>query len=86
MAEGLSAAEAVKAAYIVDTVVWNQVRLLPLVLDKDYMNMQRKLKKLSGKECAELIDEEEVMDDDISENENLLVMKMQEMSPEYSNS
>ena len=27
-----------------------------VVLDKDYMNMQRKLRKLSGKECAELID------------------------------
>ena len=47
MAEGLSAAEAVKAIYIIDTIVWHQTRFLPLVLDKDYVNMQSKLKKLS---------------------------------------
>ena len=46
MAEGLSAAEAVKAIYIIDTIVWHQPRFLPLVLDKDYVNMQSKLKKL----------------------------------------
>ena len=48
MAEGLSAAEAVKAVYVIDTVVWGQVRFLPLELDKDYINMHGKLKKLSG--------------------------------------
>ena len=49
MAEGMSAAEALKFGYIWDTEVHDQVRYLPLVLDKDYINMQRKLKKLSRK-------------------------------------
>ena len=49
MAEGMSAAEALKCGYIWDSEVHDQVRYLPLVIDKDYISMQRKLKKLSGK-------------------------------------
>jgi len=46
MSENLSASEALKAVYTVDTVVWGQTRLLPLRLDKSYMSAYKKLKKL----------------------------------------
>ena len=62
MAESLSAAEAIKAVHIIDTVVWDQVRLLPLELDKDYQNMQRKLKRLIVKDL-ETSSREETVDD-----------------------
>ena len=48
MAEGMSAAEAIKSTFVVDTVVHEQFRLLPLALDKDYNNTRSKLKKLSS--------------------------------------
>ena len=46
MAESLSASEAIRAIYIVDTTVWNQTRYLPLELDKMYTNSLAKYKKL----------------------------------------
>ena len=60
MAEGLSAAEAVKCAFIWDTEVYDQKRLLPLALDKDYINMKAKLKKLSGESNVDVDEEPEV--------------------------
>ena len=48
MAEGLSASEAIRAVYIIDKVIWNQVRYLPLRLDKSYMKAYTKLKKMSS--------------------------------------
>ena len=45
MSENLSASEAIKAVHIIDTVVWGQIRILPLRLDKVYMNSRKKLKK-----------------------------------------
>ena len=48
MAEGLSASEAIRAVWIIDKVVWNQVRHLPLRLDKSYMKAYTRLKKLSS--------------------------------------
>ena len=56
MADGLSAPESVKAVYTIDTVVWGQVRFLPLHLDKHYINMSRMLKKLSAKEHSDITD------------------------------
>lgn len=58
MAEGLSAAEAVKCGFIWDTEVYEQKRLLPLALDKDYINMKAKLKKLSGESTVANVNEE----------------------------
>ena len=46
MSENLSAAEAVKAVHIVDTVIWEQSRHLPLQLDKLYLNSLQLLKKI----------------------------------------
>ena len=46
MSENFSASEAVKAVHIVDTVIWGQVRHLPLRLEKHYMNSFHLLKKL----------------------------------------
>ena len=48
MAENLSASEAIKAVHIVDTVIWGQVRHLPLRLDKVYMKAYKTLKKLQS--------------------------------------
>ena len=49
MSDNMSASEAIKAVYIVDTVIWNQTRHLPLEMDKDYVNLMEKLKKLETK-------------------------------------
>ena len=65
MADGLSAPESVKAVYTIDTVVWGQVRFLPLHLDKHYINMSRMLKKLSAKEHSDITDNAIEEDDDI---------------------
>lgn len=45
MSEGASASQALKHAYIWDTIVWKQVRHLPLRLDQHYMNSLKLLKK-----------------------------------------
>ena len=49
MSDNLSASEAIKSVYIVDTVIWKQKRHLPLEMDKDYVNLMEKLKKLQAK-------------------------------------
>ena len=36
MFENMSAPEAIKAVYIVDTKIWGQTRHLPLEIDKQY--------------------------------------------------
>ena len=46
MSDGLSASEAIRAVYNLDTVVWKQNRHLPLRLDKPYMKAFKRLKKL----------------------------------------
>ena len=48
MAEGLSASEAIRAVYIIDTVIWKQIRYLPLRLDKSYMKAYSKRKNLNS--------------------------------------
>ena len=47
MSEGASASQELKHAYIWDTIVWKQVRHLPLRLDQHYMNSFKLLKKLN---------------------------------------
>ena len=54
MSENLSASEAVKAVHIIDTVVWGQVRHLPLRLEKHYMNSFKLLKKFNAKQAKPL--------------------------------
>ena len=63
MADGLSAPEAVKAVHTIDTVVWGQSRLLPLRLDKSYLNMSRKLKKMTPEQYLNRIEEVDEPDD-----------------------
>ena len=46
MSENFSAMEALKAVHIVDTVIWEQTRHLPLRLDKLYINFLQLLKKM----------------------------------------
>ena len=46
MAESLSASEAIRAIHIFDTTIWNQIRYLPLELDRVYTSSLAKLKKL----------------------------------------
>ena len=46
MSEGLSAPLAIKSAYIVDTVVHDQNRSLPLSMDPEYQAAYSKLKKM----------------------------------------
>ena len=48
MSDKLSASEAIKAVYTIDTVIWGQVRHLPLRLDKSYMNAFTALKKMQS--------------------------------------
>ena len=66
MSDNLSATEAIKAVYTVDTVIWKQKRHLPLELDKDYMNVYAKVKKLQSKQvdCLETIMEEASNEDE----------------------
>ena len=47
MASGLSSAAAINAVYVIDSIVWNQRRYLPLELDKDLTNAIHKMQKLS---------------------------------------
>ena len=49
MSDNLSAHEAIKAVYTIDTVVWGQIRFLPLRLDKAYTNALKALKKIQPK-------------------------------------
>ena len=49
MSDNLSATEAIKAVYTIDTVVWGQKRFLPLRLDKAYTNAFSALKKIQPK-------------------------------------
>ena len=69
MAENLSASEAVKVVYICDTVIWKQVRHLPLRLEKQYMNAYKRLKVLRGSEQKEEESEPNLEDvgNDVSE-------------------
>ena len=84
MSEGLSATEALKTVCIVDRVVWNQIRLLPLDMDKDYTNMRRKIKKLEGKssipnESSETSDNDHEEDDhanDKNEDSSVNLMRL----------
>ena len=46
MSENFSAMEALKAVHIVDTVIWEQTRHLPLRLDKLYINFLQLFKKM----------------------------------------
>ena len=46
MPGNLSATEAVKAVHVVDTVIWEQIRHLPLRLGKLYLNSLQLLKKM----------------------------------------
>ena len=42
------ASEPIRAINIIDTVIWGQVQYLPLRLDKSYMKVYKKLKKLQS--------------------------------------
>ena len=55
MAESLSASEAIRAIYIVDTTVWNQTRYLPLELDKMYTNSWQNTKSYRSKILAQKV-------------------------------
>ena len=46
VSENFSATEALKAAHLVDTVIWKQTLHLPLPLDKVYINSQQLSKKM----------------------------------------
>ena len=46
VSENFSAIEALKAVHIIDTVIWKQLRHLPLQLDKLYINCLQLLKKM----------------------------------------
>ena len=52
MSENLSASESVKAVYIVDTIIWKQIRHLPLRLEKHYMNTFNLLKKFEKQKAV----------------------------------
>ena len=54
MSENMSAPEAIKAVYIVDTKIWGQTRHLPLELDKQYTKSPSKLKMFQGKTSISL--------------------------------
>ena len=79
MSENLSASEAIKAVHIIDTVVWGQTRILPLRLDKVYMNSRKKLKKLSMQkndqhdfhEHDELVNPEDTIENQVELVENV---------------
>ena len=64
MADGLSAPEALKAVHTIDTVVWGQTRFLPLRMDKSYLNMTKKLKKLTPEQYLDSIEEVDEPDND----------------------
>ena len=64
MSDNLSASEAVKAVYTIDTVIWGQVRHLSLRLDKSYMNAFTALKKMQSNN--------EIIDNSIHNNEDFL--------------
>ena len=55
MSENLSASEAIRAINIIDTVIWGQVRYLPLRLDKSYMKAYKKLKKLQSQSTQQSV-------------------------------
>ena len=78
MSENLSASEAIKAVHIIDTVVWGQIRILPLRLDKVYMNSRKKLKKLDMQKNDQLEHEELVNPEDTIENQMNLVENISE--------
>ena len=67
MSENLSASEAVKAVHIIDTVVWGQVRHLPLRLEKHYMNSFKLLKKFNAKQAKPLPVTVDISNNTISE-------------------
>ena len=46
----MSAAEAIKAIHVVDTVIWTQTRHIPLELDKRYKRAMATLSKLKNVE------------------------------------
>ena len=52
MSENMSAAEAIKAIHVVDTVIWRQTRHLPLELDKGYKWATATLAKLQNVEST----------------------------------
>ena len=54
ISENMSAPEAIKAVYIVDTKIWGQTRHLPLELDKQYTKSPSKMKKFQGKTSTSL--------------------------------
>ena len=69
MSENLSASEAICAINISDTVIWGQVRYLPLGLDKSYMKAYKKLKKLRSQSTQQSVQNVcEERDNDVAAN------------------
>ena len=50
MSDGLSAPQAIKSTYTIDTVVHNQDRFLPLSMDREYLSSYSKLKRMEAQE------------------------------------
>ena len=50
MSENLSASEAIKVVHIMFTVIYKQIRHLPLRLEKNYVKAVQRLRKLGGSE------------------------------------
>ena len=64
MAENLSASDAICAVFIIDTVVWNQIRYLFLDLDKVNTKSLTSLRRLQEQEHAQLIPDDHADIDD----------------------
>ena len=74
MADNKSASEAIKVVHTVDTVIHDQVRHLPLRLEKHYVNAVQRLKKIGGI----------TNDNEDNENESVLENKLETISSEGS--
>ena len=64
MAENLSASDAIRAVFIIVTVVWNQIWYLPSELDKVYTKSLTSLRRLQEQEHAQLIPDDPADIDD----------------------
>ena len=86
MSDNLSASEAIKSVYIVDTVIWKQKRHLPLEMDKDYVNLMEKLKKLEAKKKeSETLSSKSAQTETLEPLDQLDLMSESEVDAEIKN-
>ena len=84
MSDGLSAPQAIKATYTLDTIVHEQERYLPLSMDPEYQAAYSKLKRMQKQGASDARIEDDVIvevdsDEELESEENMRIPVIQKL-------